>query len=90
MVSLSRKFGSTIFSFPSTRYIPDAQEIEDSEFYQADATADRLERRFGHPSLHEKLISPMLHKSVEHLLPLVSVFCLLAQNLLVTNRFVFA
>ena len=42
-------------------------------FHQADATADRLERRFGHPSLHQPLISPMLHKNVEHLLPLVFV-----------------
>lgn len=67
-VTLVRKFDNAF-----RWYIPDAQEIDDAEFYQADATADRLERRFGHPSLHHKLISPMLHKSVEHLLPIVSV-----------------
>ena len=46
-----------------------------SEVYlhQADARKHRLQKRFGHPSLHEPLFTPMLHKSVQHLLPTMFV-----------------
>ena len=52
-------------------YIPDEREIAAGMVYSeaADARADRLSRRFGHPALHAELYTPMVHANMVHLLP---------------------
>lgn len=54
-------------------YIPTEQEMAEVHMHHADARKHRLQKRFGHPSLHEPLFTPMLHKKVQHLLPTMSV-----------------
>lgn len=49
-------------------YIPDQVEIEQAHVHSSDAQKDRLLRRFGHPSLHAELFTPMLHEKHQHLL----------------------
>lgn len=55
------------------RYEPTDQETSEATIHHADARKHRLEKRFGHPSLHEDLFTPMLHKNIQHLLPTMSV-----------------
>jgi len=54
-------------------YIPDEREIAASKVYTeaADARANRLSKRFGHPALHAELYTPMVHANMVHLLPQV-------------------
>ncbi|GAA6019485.1 hypothetical protein JCM11491_000973 [Sporobolomyces phaffii] len=52
-------------------YIPSEQEMSEVHLHHADARKHRLQKRFGHPSLHEPLFTPMLHKKVQHLLPTI-------------------
>ncbi|GAA5846360.1 hypothetical protein JCM5353_005262 [Sporobolomyces roseus] len=52
-------------------YIPSEQEMAEVHLHHADARKNRLQKRFGHPSLHEPLFTPMLHKKVQHLLPTI-------------------
>ncbi|GAA5914365.1 uncharacterized protein JCM6883_003166 [Sporobolomyces salmoneus] len=52
-------------------YIPTEQEMAEVHLHHADARKHRLQKRFGHPSLHEPLFTPMLHKKVQHLLPTI-------------------
>ncbi|PWN22893.1 DUF221-domain-containing protein [Microstroma glucosiphilum] len=52
-------------------YIPDANEISKLKAHTGDASHKRLARRFGHPSLHQKLFTPMVHAKIKHLLPKV-------------------
>lgn len=52
-------------------YIPDANELSKLKAHTGDASHHRLARRFGHPSLHQKLFTPMVHAKVKHLLPQV-------------------
>lgn len=52
-------------------YIPDAAEIAQLKTHTGDASHHRLARRFGHPSLHQKLFTPLVHAKVKHLLPQV-------------------
>lgn len=52
-------------------YIPNEAEIAASKIHAGDARHNRLQRRFGHPSLHSKLFTPMVHAKVKHLLPQV-------------------
>ncbi|PWN26882.1 DUF221-domain-containing protein [Jaminaea rosea] len=52
-------------------YIPDASEIASLKTHTGDASHHRLARRFGHPSLHQKLFTPLVHAKVKHLLPQV-------------------
>lgn len=51
------------------RFIPTEQEMAETHMHQADARKNRLQKRFGHPSLNDPLFTPMLHKGVQHLLP---------------------
>lgn len=44
--------------------------------HHADARKNRLQKRFGHDALSEPLYTPMLHKSVQHLLPTMCVLLL--------------
>lgn len=52
-------------------YIPNEAEIAASKIHAGDARHNRLQRRFGHPTLHSKLFTPMVHAKVAHLLPKV-------------------
>lgn len=52
-------------------YIPDANEISKLRAHTGDASHHRLARRFGHPALHQKLFTPMVHAKIKHLLPQV-------------------
>ncbi|KAK4051504.1 hypothetical protein OIO90_004718 [Microbotryomycetes sp. JL221] len=52
-------------------YIPSPAEMAASAQHHADARKNRLQKRFGHPSLNEPLFTPMLHKKVQHLLPTI-------------------
>ena len=52
-------------------YIPNEAEIAASKIHGGDARHNRLQRRFGHPTLHSKLFTPMVHAKVKHLLPQV-------------------
>ena len=52
-------------------FIPTNEELSRATLHGADARKNRLEKRFGDPSLHCVLFTPMLHKSIQHLLPTV-------------------
>lgn len=57
------------FDFKYDWYIPDAEEMAHVKIHSGDVRHHRLQRRFGHPSLHQKLFTPMVHAKVKHLLP---------------------
>lgn len=63
-IVLDRKFDNRFRWF-----IPSEEEIAETHLHQSDARKGRLMKRFGHPSLHDPLFTPMLHKKVQHLLP---------------------
>jgi hypothetical protein len=50
-------------------YIPEAQELANTKAHGGDQRHNRLQRRFGHPALHQTLATPMVHARVKHLLP---------------------
>lgn len=51
-------------------YIPTEDELRTAKVHseRADAKGNRLEKRFGHPSLHADLFTPMLHAKMMPLL----------------------
>ncbi|KAF8316081.1 DUF221-domain-containing protein [Clavulina sp. PMI_390] len=51
-------------------YVPSEEDIARSKIWSdaADAKADRLSRRFGHPALHADLYTPMVHSNMIGLL----------------------
>jgi hypothetical protein len=51
-------------------YIPSETELREAKVYssRADASGNRLEKRFGHPALHAELFTPMLHARMMPLL----------------------
>lgn len=52
-------------------YIPEPEEAEQIHVHQGDSKHKRLERRFGHPYLSQKLWTPMVHARMQALLPQV-------------------
>ncbi|GAA5989842.1 hypothetical protein JCM10908_002342 [Rhodotorula pacifica] len=52
-------------------YIPSEAEMAEVHMHHADARKNRLQKRFGHDALSEPLYTPMLHKTVQHLLPTI-------------------
>ncbi|KDN52353.1 DUF221-domain-containing protein [Tilletiaria anomala UBC 951] len=62
-------YTARVFDSQYKWYIPNAQEMAGIVVHKGDARHHRLQRRFGHPSLHEKLWTPMVHAKVQHLLP---------------------
>ncbi|OSC96504.1 DUF221-domain-containing protein [Trametes coccinea BRFM310] len=59
---------------PSFRYyMPTEQELREAHVHsrRGDAAGNRLEKRFGHPSLHCELFTPMVHANMTALLPQV-------------------
>ncbi|KAE8209027.1 hypothetical protein CF327_g6942 [Tilletia walkeri] len=59
------------FDWHFTWYIPTAGELAKEVVHTGDSRHHRLQRRFGHPALHDKLFTPMVHAKVKHLLPRV-------------------
>lgn len=51
-------------------YIPSREELAHAQIHssRADASGNRIERRFGHPALHMELFTPMLHANMMPLL----------------------
>lgn len=64
-VYITRKFDNQ-FRY----YIPSEDEIRLAQVHseRADSRQNRLEKRFGHPSLHTELFTPMLHAKMMPLL----------------------
>ncbi|KEP52413.1 tranport-associated late exocytosis protein [Rhizoctonia solani 123E] len=49
-------------------FVPEQDEIARTQVHKQDAKKGRLESRFGHPSLHTELFTPMVHSNMTHLL----------------------
>ncbi|KAJ7647702.1 hypothetical protein FB45DRAFT_734225 [Roridomyces roridus] len=64
-IYLNRAF-DTAFHY----YIPTPEELATAKIHseRADARANKLEKRFGHPALHTDLFTPMLHANMMGLL----------------------
>lgn len=58
------------FYYPFLYYMPTEDELRLAKVHssRADATGNRLERRFGHPALNADLFTPMLHAKMMPLL----------------------
>ncbi|KAK0548806.1 hypothetical protein OC845_003425 [Tilletia horrida] len=54
-----------------TWYIPSSVELAKEVVHTGDSRHHRLQRRFGHPALHERLFTPMVHANIKHMLPRV-------------------
>ncbi|OAV94050.1 hypothetical protein PTTG_06749 [Puccinia triticina 1-1 BBBD Race 1] len=61
-------FLKTTFDSKFTWYIPTGPEFSQAHKHNADARKNRLMKRFGHPSLHAELFTPMIHKDHQSLL----------------------
>ncbi|KAM0753509.1 DUF221-domain-containing protein [Meredithblackwellia eburnea MCA 4105] len=61
---LSRRFDQRIHWF-----IPNREELAEVNLHEGEATIYQLEARFHHPSMDVNVLRPMLHRSVEPLLP---------------------
>ncbi|KAJ7188676.1 hypothetical protein C8R46DRAFT_27864 [Mycena filopes] len=59
-----------VFASAFTYYIPTSNELDAAKIHseRADARANKLEKRFGHPALHADLFTPMLHANMMGLL----------------------
>ncbi|MBW0516954.1 hypothetical protein O181_056669 [Austropuccinia psidii MF-1] len=64
-------FLKSTFDEKFTWYIPNGEEFSHAQEHHADARKNRLLKRFGHPSLHAELFTPMIHKNHQALLPAV-------------------
>jgi hypothetical protein len=64
-VYIDRNFDSAFRYF-----IPTPEELAAAKIHseRADARANKLEKRFGHPALHADLFTPMLHANMMGLL----------------------
>lgn len=65
-------FLKSTFDSKFTWYIPTGAEFSKVHLHRADAQKNRLVKRFGHPSLHAELFTPMIHK--DHQLLLAEVY----------------
>ncbi|KAH9920930.1 uncharacterized protein B0H18DRAFT_880648 [Fomitopsis serialis] len=52
-------------------YIPTEEELRQAAVHskRSDNLNNKLEKRFGHPALHQDLFTPMVHANMTHLLP---------------------
>ncbi|KZT69635.1 DUF221-domain-containing protein [Daedalea quercina L-15889] len=52
-------------------YIPTDEELQQAAVHskRSDNLNNKLEKRFGHPALHQDLFTPMVHANMTHLLP---------------------
>lgn len=51
-------------------YVPSEEELHAAQIHsqRADRAGNRLEKRFGHPALHQELFTPMVHANMTGLL----------------------
>ena len=58
------------FSEDFRYYIPTQEELRQAQVHsqRADNVKNRLEKRFGHPALHQELFTPMVHANMTNLL----------------------
>jgi hypothetical protein len=70
IVAIFKIYLSRSFSNEFRYYTPTDEELRTAKVHseRADTKGNRLERRFGHPSLHVELFTPMLHAKMMPLL----------------------
>jgi len=70
IVILFKVYISRVFARPFRYYVPTEAELRNAQVHSTrnDVKGNRLERRFGHPALHAKLFTPMLHANMMPLL----------------------
>ena len=61
---------SRVFNPQFNFYIPTEDELRQAHVHsqRADIAGNRLEKRFGHPALHQELFTPMVHANMTALL----------------------
>ncbi|KAJ7188651.1 hypothetical protein C8R46DRAFT_1055401 [Mycena filopes] len=64
-IYIDRKFNKNFYY-----YLPDEDELRAAHIHstRSDAVKQKLQNRFGHPSLHSELFTPMVHADQMHLL----------------------
>ncbi|KAJ7039027.1 hypothetical protein C8F04DRAFT_1179016 [Mycena alexandri] len=70
IIAIFKIYIDRVFASAFTYYIPSAAELDAAKIHseRADARANKLEKRFGHPALHADLFTPMLHANMAGLL----------------------
>ncbi|TCD66737.1 hypothetical protein EIP91_000978 [Steccherinum ochraceum] len=73
LIVIFKMYCSRVFNASFNFYIPNEQELRLAQVHskRADNAGNRLEKRFGHPSLTMDLFTPMLHANQMELLPQV-------------------
>ncbi|KAG8742312.1 hypothetical protein FRC10_001670 [Ceratobasidium sp. 414] len=68
MVLIFKIWMRATFDKQFRHFVPGEDEIARSRVHTQDASGGRLASRFGHPSLHTELFTPMVHSNMTHLL----------------------
>ncbi|KAI0258847.1 hypothetical protein BC834DRAFT_834501 [Gloeopeniophorella convolvens] len=70
IVLLYKVYINRVFARPFRYYVPTEAELRNTQVHsqRGDVRGNRLEKRFGHPSLHAELFTPMLHANMMPLL----------------------
>ncbi|KAI0313029.1 hypothetical protein OF83DRAFT_1176076, partial [Amylostereum chailletii] len=70
IVLLFKGYINRVFDKPFRYYVPTEEELREAKIHsqRGDLKGNRLEKRFGHPALHQELFTPMLHASMMPLL----------------------
>ncbi|KAI9455648.1 hypothetical protein F5148DRAFT_984707 [Russula earlei] len=70
IVILFKVYINRVFARPFKYYVPTESELRNAQVHshRGDIKGNRLEKRFGHPALHEDLFTPMLHANMMPLL----------------------
>ncbi|QRV98162.1 hypothetical protein RhiJN_26181 [Ceratobasidium sp. AG-Ba] len=68
MVLIFKIWMRATFDKQFRHFVPGEDEIARSRVHKQDASGGRLASRFGHPSLHTELFTPMVHSNMTHLL----------------------
>jgi hypothetical protein len=73
IVILFKVYIGRVFTRPFRYYVPTEAEVRNAQVHsqRGDVTGNRLEKRFGHPSLHKELFTPMLHANMMPLLGII-------------------
>jgi hypothetical protein len=70
IVILFKVYINRVFARPFRYYVPTEAEVRNAQVHstRGDIKGNRLGKRFGHPALHAKLFTPMLHANMMPLL----------------------
>ena len=70
IVVLFKVYINRVFARPFRYYVPTEAELRNAQVHsqRGDVKGNRLGKRFGHPALHAKLFTPMLHANMMPLL----------------------